>query len=96
MAVYKRGNTWWYEFSFAGKRIRESAKTQRKTVASQAEKNRRLELERGYNNLSDGRKDNIRTVRELADEYFGVGNYPPAEPEALRLLAPQRGLIAIA
>jgi len=26
----------------------------------------------------------------------GISNYPPAEPEALRLLAPQRGLIAIA
>ena len=32
---------WWYEFSFAGKRIRESAKTHLKTVAKEAEKNRR-------------------------------------------------------
>jgi hypothetical protein len=27
-------------------------------------------------------------------EVLHVSNYPPAEPEALRLLAPQRGLIA--
>ena len=34
---------------------------------------------------------------DLADEVANkrvVSNYPPAEPEALRLLAPQRGLIA--
>ena len=33
MAVYKRGGVWWYEFVYAEKRIRESAKTSRKTVA---------------------------------------------------------------
>ena len=46
MAVYKRGGTWWYEFIFAGKRVRESAKTSRKTIALEAERQRRLELER--------------------------------------------------
>ena len=33
MGVYKRGDTWWYEFVYAGKRIRETAKTTRKNVA---------------------------------------------------------------
>ena len=31
-----------------------------------------------------------------SSRYRFRSNYPPAEPEALRLLAPQRGLIAIA
>lgn len=42
----KQSRVWWYEFVFAGKRIRESAKTTRKTVATEAEKRRRAELER--------------------------------------------------
>jgi hypothetical protein len=39
--------TWWYDFIFAGKRIRESAKTTLKTRARLAEQNRRRELEQG-------------------------------------------------
>jgi hypothetical protein len=35
---------WWYEFTFAGRRVRESAKTTRKTVAIEAEKHRRRTL----------------------------------------------------
>ena len=46
MSVFKRGEVWWYEFVFCGKRIRESAKTTRKTVAIEAEKQRlRSEVE---------------------------------------------------
>ena len=41
----KQQAVWWYEFTFAGKRIRDSAKTTRKTIAVAAEKQRRLELE---------------------------------------------------
>lgn len=36
MAVFKRNEIYWYEFIFAGKRIRESAKTGSKTVAKEA------------------------------------------------------------
>src|SRR5947207_1767815 len=49
MALFQRGEIWWYEFNFARRRIRESAKTRSKTVAKQAEKNRRRELENGFN-----------------------------------------------
>ena len=45
MAVYKRGQVWWYEFIFAGRRVRESVKTHSKTVAKLAEQKRRRELE---------------------------------------------------
>lgn len=44
-------NVYWYEFIFAGKRIRESAKTTRKSIATEAEKRKRLELERAYAGL---------------------------------------------
>jgi hypothetical protein len=40
VGVYKRGDTWWYEFVFAGKRVRESAKTASETLAKEAEKAR--------------------------------------------------------
>jgi len=48
VALYQRGGVWWYEFIFAGKRVRESANTRRKTLAAEAEKSQRLELERAY------------------------------------------------
>jgi integrase len=45
MGVFKRGETWWYEFSFQGQRIRESAHTPSKTAAVQIERERRRSLE---------------------------------------------------
>src|SRR5205809_984947 len=70
MALFKRGNVWWYEFMFAGRRIQESAKTRSKTVARLAEQKRRRELEEGFNNLSDTRRERIKTFRELASAYL--------------------------
>ena len=52
MSIYRRGETWWYKFKFAGQGIRESAKTTSKTVAKNAEKARRRELEEGFNGIS--------------------------------------------
>lgn len=48
MSLFKRGDTFWYEFIFLGKRIRESAKTHSKTVAKEAEKDRRRSGRTGY------------------------------------------------
>src|SRR5262249_32221713 len=70
MALFKRGKVWWYEFWFAGRRIRESSKSGSKTVAKAAEQKRRRELEEGFNNLEDIRQERVRTVREIADEYL--------------------------
>jgi integrase len=61
---------WWYDFTFAGKRIRESAKTPLKTLARMAEQKRRRKLEEGFNGLADKRDERIRTITELADEYL--------------------------
>ena len=52
MGVYKRGDVWWYELEFQGQRIRESAHTTSKTIAKQAELQRRRELELGINGLT--------------------------------------------
>ncbi len=70
MAVFKRGKLWWYEFLFAGRRIRESAKTASKTVAKEAEKKRHRELEEGFNGLEDTRDERIKPVKELAVAYL--------------------------
>jgi integrase len=61
---------WWYDFTFAGKRIRESAKTSLKTLARMAEQKRRRDLEEGFNGLADKRDERIRTINELATNYF--------------------------
>jgi len=71
MAVYKRGNTYHYEFLFAGKRIRESAKTTSKTVAKEAEKNRRRALERTLAGLpAEKREDRIKSVNDMVAAYL--------------------------
>lgn len=49
MSVYKRSQTYWFKFLFQGQLIRESAKTNSKTVAREAERARRRELELAVN-----------------------------------------------
>ena len=51
MSVYKRGDVWWYKFRFAGQLIRESTKSESKTVAKDAERIRRRELEESWNQI---------------------------------------------
>src|SRR6266851_1648402 len=51
MSVYKRGRTYWYKFLFQGQLIRDSAKTNSKTVAREAERARRRELELAVNRI---------------------------------------------
>jgi hypothetical protein len=70
MAVFKRGGVWWYKFYFAGQFIRESSKSTSKTVARDAENQRRRELEQGYHNLHQKREIRIRLLRDIADEYL--------------------------
>lgn len=52
MSVYKRGGVYWYKFLFQGQLIRESAKTNSKTVAREAERARRRDLELAVNRIS--------------------------------------------
>ena len=52
MSLYKRGDVWWYKFRFAGQMIRESTKSDSRTIARAAELSRRRQLEEGYNRIS--------------------------------------------
>src|SRR5690242_3372468 len=70
MAVYKRGDVWWYKFRFAGRVVSESAKTPSKTIAKDAEKRRRRELEEGYNDLADRRAERVQSVSAIAKVYL--------------------------
>jgi hypothetical protein len=51
MSLYKRGNVWWFKFRFEGQVIRESANTASKTLARDAERARRRELETAVNRI---------------------------------------------
>src|SRR5882672_2278138 len=49
--LYKRGNVWWFRFRFEGQMIRESANTNSKSLAREAERTRRRELETAVNRI---------------------------------------------
>lgn len=81
LALYRRGpkpetgkkdeRIYWYSFTFAGKRIQESANTTRKTIAEEAMKNRRLGLERALAGLpveDKGRR--ILSVKDVTVPYL--------------------------
>lgn len=67
----KQQPTWWYEFNFAGRRIRESSKSNRKTIAQTAEANRRKELEKAYAGGGAGidAAQRVRTVKSALAAY---------------------------
>jgi integrase len=52
--VYPRGKkkTFWYRFWFAGRIIHESARTKSRTLAKEAERARRRQLEEGFNQIT--------------------------------------------
>ncbi len=71
MAVYrptKDSKVWWYDFIFEGQRVRESAKIRSKTVAKDAEKARRRQLEESYNGIK--RRDRAKLFTIAADEWL--------------------------
>src|SRR5450755_2203142 len=71
MAIYrpaKDSKVWWYDFIFEGQRVRESAKTRSKTLAKDAERARRRELEESYNGIK--RRDRAKFFSIAADEWL--------------------------
>jgi integrase len=66
----KHTKIWYYEFVFAGQLIKESAKSASKTVAKEAEKQRRRELENGFNGLSDSRNQRVRSIGDLSFSFL--------------------------
>jgi site-specific recombinase XerC len=67
--TYRRGKIWWFEFSFQGQRIRESAKTSNKTIARDAERARRNELERAVNGIV--KRERPPLFKVAAEEWLG-------------------------
>lgn len=73
MSLFRRGDVWWYEFWFAGRRIQESSKSPSKTIARTAEQDRRRELEEGFNNFTDTRHvTTLKTAWSKVRENAGV------------------------
>ena len=70
MGVFQRGRVWCDKFSFAGREIIESSKSRSKTMAKDAEKQRRRELEEGFHNLGNAGEQRIRPLKEIIDEYL--------------------------
>ena len=63
-------NFGWYSFIYAGKRIQEPAKTSRKTVAVEAERLRRLELEKTLAGMPiEKRANRINSVADMVKAY---------------------------
>ena len=55
--IYRRGKkgTYWFRFRFAGRFVHESARTTSKTLARDAERQRRRELEERWNRIEKRR-----------------------------------------
>src|ERR1700719_2965488 len=84
----KESRVWWYHFTFAGHHYQESSKSTRKTIATEAERNRRLELEQIYNGVPTAAakaqqrvRVQGRTVTLAVKDYqtaYGVNHRPKA------------------
>jgi integrase len=70
MSTYKRGTIWWYRFKFSGQTIRETSKSTSRTLARDAERCRRRELEEGYNGISRPKRIHIFSV--VADSWLNA------------------------
>jgi len=62
VSVYKRGDVWWYKFRFGGQVIRETSKSESRTVAKEAERSRRREMEESFNRISKPRTAQLVSV----------------------------------
>ena len=66
----KQSKVWWYSFTFAGRRVQESSKSTRKSVATEAEKQKRLELEKALAGIpSEKPEARIRPVSTALKDY---------------------------
>ncbi len=88
MSLYKRGEVWWYKFSFNGQPIRESAKTDSKTVARDAERARRRDLEQAYNRIP--KRERVPLFSHAADVWVaGKGGLTESSIDRYKRCLPQ-------
>jgi len=62
------GGGWWYRFRFAGRMIHESSRSESLTIAREAEKQRRRQLEESWNQIT--RRTLPPTFQKAADEWL--------------------------
>src|ERR1700746_582928 len=74
MSLYKRGNVWWFKFRIEGQLIRESADTTSKTLARDAERARRRDLETAVNRIQKRERMPLFSVaaREWLEKRVGL------------------------
>jgi integrase len=68
MAVYKRGNIWWYKFNWKGEPIRETTKQSNKRVAEQMEAAHKTSLAKCEVGIRD--RAAVPTLKEFAEKDF--------------------------
>lgn len=66
----RKSKIWWYEFQFAGERYRESSKSRSKTVATNAYRARRREVEEAFNGIK--KRVMPKTFAAAVDEFLAV------------------------
>ena len=79
---YKNSNNWWYEFQFAGQRIRESTKTSSKRLAADAERVRRRQMEEGFNGVK--KRDKAKLFVIAAEDWLTIKSLTLA-PSSVRI-----------
>src|SRR6516165_6803795 len=83
MAIYKRGDVYWYEFEFRGRRIRESAKTGNPRTARQIESARRTELAKGEVGIKD--RPPAPTFEDFSKQFLKwVGTEKASKPKTVQ------------
>lgn len=84
MALFRHPGkkTWWYEFHFAGQKVRESAKTRSKEMARRAENQRRHELEESYHRL---KKRTLPRMLSLAADEWLLLKRPTLAPRSVAI-----------
>ena len=68
MSLYRRGNVWWFKFRFEGQVIRESANTNSKSLARDAERTRRRELETAVNRIQ--KRERMPLFKVAAEDWI--------------------------
>ncbi len=68
MAIYKRGDTYWYEFRFNGQRIQESAQTKNKEAARVIESAHRVRLAKADADIVE--KPPAKAFKDFAPEFL--------------------------
>jgi hypothetical protein len=75
---------WWYDFSFAKQRVRESTHSRSMTVVREAEQQRRRDLECGIHNITEVQQNRICALADIAEQY--LADYVCATVETLSRL----------